>query len=223
MASRHEEKFLIDFRQYVTLRKRAEAAMAPDPHSPDGSYLINSVYFDDLRDSAYYEKTDGLKLHTKFRVRTYNCDSRQVNLEKKVKRGIMTEKYAARMDESRLWMLSDPDADLSLLTGRSRIMATEMRAGGLFPAVVVRYRRDAFVYPEADTRLTFDTEVEALPPDLCWLFDDSACGIPAIPRSAVILEVKYGEYLPAFVRKLCAGSGKQLSVSKYALCRDAYH
>ena len=220
MASRHEEKFLIDYRQYSVVRARAEAAMRPDPNSIDGSYLITSVYYDDHRNTALDEKLDGVKVHTKYRIRTYDCNPSPVNLERKVKRGIMTEKFSSKIDPAWLDTFADPATDLEAFGGRTRVMATEMRSKGLFPAITVRYKRDAFVYPEADVRLTFDTDVEALPPDFAHLFDDSECGIPALPRNVVIMEVKYGEYLPAFVRKIASCDAMQLSVSKYALCRE---
>lgn len=220
MASRHEEKFLIDYRQYSIVRSRAEQAMMPDPNSETGTYLITSVYYDDQMDTALDEKLDGIHVHTKYRVRTYDCSPSPVNLERKVKRGIMTEKFSTRVDPNGLWMFSDPAVDLTQFSGRALVMATEMRSKGLFPAITVRYRRDAFVYPAQDVRLTFDTNVEALPPDFNHLFDDSEGGIPALPRNVVVMEVKYGEYLPAFVRKIASCESKQLSVSKYALCRE---
>ena len=224
MATRHEEKYLIDYRQYLLLRGRAETAMLPDPHAPNGSYLITSLYYDDRRDSALDEKLDGVRVHTKYRVRTYDADAGFIRLERKVKRGIMTEKHSAELQAEEISLLSDPAADLTQFAGRGQVLATDMRARGLIPAVTVRYRRDAFIYPETDTRLTFDTRVEALPPTASHLFDDAGAGVPALPPNTVVMEIKYGEYLPVFVRKLCAGCcGMQLSVSKYALCREVWH
>ena len=224
MATRHEEKFLIDYRQYVLLRDRAETAMRPDEHAPDGSYLITSLYYDDRLDSALDEKLDGVRVHTKYRVRTYGANGDFIRLERKVKRGIMTEKHSASLRKEQIAELSDPAAALERFSGRGLVMAADMRSRGLLPAVTVRYRRDAFVYPGTDTRLTFDTHVEALPPTAEHLFDPSGAGIPALPPQTVVMEVKYGEYLPAFVRKLSAVcGGMQLSVSKYALCRAVWH
>lgn len=224
MATRHEEKFLIDYRQYILLRGRAEAAMQPDPHAPNGSYLITSLYYDDRRDSALDEKLDGVRVHTKYRVRTYDTNAGFIRLERKVKRGIMTEKHSAELRAEEIPLLSDPAAELQQFSGRGLVLATDMRSRGLLPAITVRYRRDAFIYPGTDTRLTFDTHVEALPPLPEHLFDPSGAGTPALPLNTVVMEVKYGEYLPSFVRKLCAVyGGMQLSVSKYALCREVWH
>ncbi|MBP5230459.1 MAG: polyphosphate polymerase domain-containing protein [Clostridia bacterium] len=223
MSSRHEEKFLIDLREYAIIRSRAEAAMLPDPHGDNGRQLITSLYYDDRMDSALAEKLDGIRVHTKYRVRTYDCGESPVQLERKVKRGIMTEKYGATISPSAIPMLSDAQADFSQFGKKALILATEMRAKGQFPAIIVRYTREAFEFPELDCRLTFDTRVEALPGNAEHLFDDSSGGIPALPRNAVVMEVKYGDRAPAFLRKIAACGGMQLSVSKYALCREVLH
>ena len=52
MATRHEEKFIIDYKEYLLLRARAEAAMEIDPHAGEDGYLITSLYYDDRYDSA---------------------------------------------------------------------------------------------------------------------------------------------------------------------------
>ena len=222
MATRHEEKYIIDYGQYLLVRSRAEAVMETDANAKDGSYVITSLYYDDCYDTALDEKLDGIKVHTKYRVRTYDSDSSFIRLERKVKRGIMTEKHSIRLAEEEIPLLSDITADLSLFEGRRAVMLLEMRSKGLLPAVTVRYKRDAFVFPETDTRLTFDTNVEALPPDASYLFDQNCAGVPALPRNQVIMEVKYGEHLPSFVRKIASCESMQLSVSKYALCREAW-
>ena len=39
MATRHEEKFIIDYKEYLLLRARAEAAMEIDPHAGEEERL----------------------------------------------------------------------------------------------------------------------------------------------------------------------------------------
>ena len=95
-----------------------------------------------------------------------------------------------------------------------------MRAAGLRPAVTVRYRRDAFYFPGTDLRLTFDTDLRVLAADEKALFDTSLSGIPVLDGNTVIMEIKYGSCMPAFIRHLTAVPARQLSVSKYALCRE---
>ena len=97
---RHEEKYLIDYRQYAILKSRALEALTPDAHG--GSYTVTSLYFDDAMDTALLEKQDGLARHTKFRVRTYDGDDSIIKLERKVKQGILTQKQTATITREQI-------------------------------------------------------------------------------------------------------------------------
>ena len=99
-------------------------------------------------------------------------------------------------------------------------LALEMHSGGLRPAVTVQYRRDAYLFPGTDLRLTFDYDLRVLPAEEQALFTRQMPGIPVLEGNAVIMEIKYGGYLPKFVRHFTAMAESQLSVSKYALCRE---
>jgi hypothetical protein len=220
MASRHEEKYIIDYLQYVMLRQRAMELLTPDPHGQQGHYTITSLYYDDPLDNALYEKLDGLAEHRKFRVRTYDSSHRFIKLERKDKHGILTEKAAAPITRQQIGLLDGSNTDASVFTGQAYDLAAQIQAGGLMPAVTVRYERDAFFYAGTDLRLTFDTALEVLPPDPEALFSGSLPGIPVLGSNQVIMEIKYGDHVPSFVRKMTAVHSKQLSVSKYALCRE---
>jgi len=205
---RHEEKYIIEYARYAVLKARAEKVLTPDPHGQNGSYTITSLYYDDPMDTALLEKQDGLARHTKFRLRTYDFSDKVIRLERKVKEGILTQKQSVAVTREQMASLDRLNNDL----------AVQMRA--LRPAVTVRYRRDAYLYPGTDLRLTFDTDLRVLPPDMQTLFDPSYGGIPVLPGGQVIMEIKYGTHLPTFLRTLTAVPCQQLSVSKYALCRE---
>ena len=109
---------------------------------------------------------------------------------------------------------------ISAFSGKAYELAAQMESQQLVPTVAVRYCRDAYVYPGTDLRLTFDTNLEALRPDPQALFSSSLSGVPVLDHNSIIMEIKYGSHLPAFLRKLTNVSCQQLSVSKYALCRE---
>ena len=222
MPSRHEEKYIITYRQYLMLKDRAMQVLNPDPNGQDGSYLINSLYFDDRLDHALDEKLDGLPDHSKFRIRAYDLSPEFIKLEKKDKHGILTQKQDARINWEQAAMLSNGQFDLADFEGEAYELAAQMQSAGLIPTVVVRYRRDAFYFEGTDARLTFDTELEAISPDPLALFSKKITGLPVLDRNSVIMEIKYGDYIPTFLRKLTAVSCTQLSVSKYALCREKF-
>ncbi len=220
MAERHEEKYLITFQQYVLLKDRAMQIMTPDIHGENGSYVITSLYYDDPMQTALQEKLDGLAKHTKFRLRTYDSKPDMIRLERKIKQGIMTQKKSAQVSLEQLPFLGMPDYDLEKFDETAFKLATQMVAEGMRPAMTVRYKRDAFSFPGTDLRLTFDRDLEALPGEVDFLFQPDAVGTPILDKNTVIMEIKYGSYIPAFIRVLTEIPTKQLSVSKYALCRE---
>ena len=220
MASRHEEKYIIDYRQYAMIKSRIQCILTPDPHGDHGTYLITSLYYDDHMDNALAEKQDGLPEHSKFRIRTYGCSDSAIHLERKDKHGIMTHKLSAKLTKEQLYGMLDGQYDLDAFPGKAYDLVAQMAGGQLIPTVAVRYLRDAYIYPGTDLRLTFDTNLEAIRPDPQSLFSADFTGVPVLDHNSIIMEIKYGSHLPAFIRKLTNVSCQQLSVSKYALCRE---
>ena len=220
MMERHEEKYLLSYGQYVLLRQKAAALLKPDPHGKNGSYTVTSLYYDDPLDTALSEKQEGLARHTKFRLRTYDHCGDFVRLEKKVKEGLITQKHTAPVTREHLLGLGLPRWELGALPQEAYPLALQMRSGGLRPAVAVQYRRDAYLFPGTDLRLTFDYDLRVLPPEEEVLFRNRMPGIPVLEGNAVIMEIKYGGYVPNFVRHFTTMAERQLSVSKYALCRE---
>ena len=214
---RHEEKYLLTYRQYVLLKEKATALLTPDTHGRNGSYTVTSLYYDDRMDTALLEKQDGLARHTKFRLRTYDHNSDLIRLEKKVKEGVLTQKQTLTVTVEEMQKLG---RDITGLSEEIYPLALEMQSKGMRPAIGVQYQRDAFFFPGTDLRLTFDCDLRALPADEKALFDKNIPGIPVLEGNAVIMEVKYGAYLPNFIRHFTALAESQLSVSKYALCRE---
>lgn len=72
---RFELKFVIPEAQAGRLHTALQDWTTPDPHSPLGGYLIESLYYDtdDLR--CYWEKIDGIRLRRKVRIRCYLTDT----------------------------------------------------------------------------------------------------------------------------------------------------
>lgn len=217
MAERIEEKYLIDFSEYSRIANRIRTVLTPDKNGKNGRYSICSLYFDDLYDTALREKEDGNAVHIKFRVRTYDGDKGFIRLERKTKRGVVTEKHSARITESQLNSIlngEDIPEDAEYFG-----LASEIRAKGFRPVVSVRYDREAYVFSPMGVRVTFDMNLDTLSATKESLFGKVEGVIPAIPRGSVIMEIKYTDSCPSFIKKCCATTGMQLSVSKYALCR----
>ena len=85
MNFRNEWKHEITPFDKLILTQRLSAVMKRDCHAADGLYRIRSLYFDDLRDTALYEKIDGVNMRDKYRLRYYNGDTSYIVLERKSK------------------------------------------------------------------------------------------------------------------------------------------
>lgn len=222
MLSRHEEKYIIDYRQYAMLRERALRLLTPDKNGMMGSYVITSLYFDDYMNHALDEKLDGLPEHSKFRIRTYDYSDSVIKLERKDKHGILTQKHAATIQRNQIALLDGVNTELDAFAGKAYDLAAQIQSGDYRQVVAIRYQRDAFFFEGTDLRLTFDTRLEAIRPEIDALFSPNVSGLPVLDGNSVIMEIKYGDYIPQFVRKFTSVDAMQLSVSKYALCRETF-
>ena len=202
---RHENKYSIGIPNYISLRQKLKAVCEPDPNTgPDGTYLITSLYFDNAMDKALNEKRNGVPRREKFRIRYYGSNTENLFLEKKQKIDGLCLKTSTKISNEstrRLiagdwhWLLSEKDPLLSELGFK---FETEL----LRPKVVVRYRREPYIYNPGNVRVTFDMSIESgLTPD--WFLDNEAMYIDVNETPGkMILEVKYDEFLPDVIRTL---------------------
>jgi hypothetical protein len=196
---RHEHKIVLTRAQYFVLSARMRALMTPDPHMPSADgYLISSLYFDDMQESAYYEKISGSADRKKYRMRIYNGDLSRIRLECKHKAADRIEKRSAPLDEAAYYALMR--GDMSVLAARDNALCRETyglcASRVMMPRVVVSYLREAYVHPLSNTRITFDKQLRAgwtSEAMLRQMVDD----VPVFPTGefpypeAVILEIKY--------------------------------
>lgn len=90
------------------------------------------------------------------------------------------------------------------------------------PRVIIKYDRTAFVHPSGNVRITFDRNISA--GRACGeLFSDTLPGmVPLLPKGTHIMEVKYDEFLPDFIKmNLETGRLRTTAFSKYYLGRLA--
>lgn len=222
MKYRHEWKHIIGFADCLELRTRLRAVMAPDPHAgADGRYFIRSLYFDNLEDKALREKLDGLDKREKFRVRYYSGDTGLLHLEKKSKlRGLCAKEQEELSVKEVRWLLNGDLGWMAQSPGRSLVheLYRKMTLQGLRPRTIVDYTREPFVYPPGNVRVTLDYDIRtSLSP--AGFLDPGCVTIPA-GDPAVVLEVKWDEFLPDPIRAAVQlRSRRAAAFSKYAACR----
>ena len=81
MKLRHELKYYISYPEYYNLVSRLSVSMRRDEHAAaTNGYFIRSLYFDDMYNSAYYDKEAGVMERSKYRIRIYNNSPKQIKL-----------------------------------------------------------------------------------------------------------------------------------------------
>lgn len=220
---RHEIKYTISKEIAEILKQRLLLIMDIDENSTniDNTYLIRSLYFDDLNSSAYYEKIDGIEYRKKYRIRIYNYDDSFIRLECKYKHNNMTSKDQVTISKDVYdKIVSGNILDLSLTDNEFfNKFLLDFKLKGLKPTVIVDYKRLALTYPISDVRITFDSNISSGIYDYDLLNSDS-CNLSIIDDTKVVLEVKYNEILPESIASILSTVPlARESFSKFAYCR----
>lgn len=220
MKFRHEYKHQINLSDIYGLRARLSAVAKHDSHADDdGTYLVRSLYFDNYMDKALREKIDGVNKREKFRIRYYGKDTSFIRLEKKSKINGLCNKVSCPITAEECQRIIQGEIEFMKNSGFElmRELYSKMKFQLLRPKCIVAYRRESFVYPPGNVRVTLDTNIcgsnnvkEFLNPSLPFLqtYHNS------------ILEVKWDEYLPEIIRDcIQVKSRRSGAFSKYAAIR----
>ncbi len=221
MKLRHEYKHQINLSDIIQLKTRLGAVMLHDENAgDDGTYFVKSLYFDNYMDKALREKIYGVDRREKFRIRFYGGDTTFIRLEKKSKINGMCSKESARITAEECQKIID--GDIGFMIESERILLRELYAKMKYqllrPKCIVAYKRECFVHPLGNVRITIDTDIcgsynikEFLNPDLQF----------TKLNNTSILEVKWDEYLPQIVRDMVQlkSGRKSAAFSKYAAVR----
>lgn len=217
---RHEWKHRLSTSDMIAIRQRMRAIARIDPHAKDGSYLIRSLYFDDMTDKALREKINGVDIREKFRIRFYDLDTSVIHLEKKSKTSGLGTKYSAPLTKEEagkiaegdiIWMKDSPHELI-------RELYLKMNSRMLRPKTIVQYRREPFIYPAGNVRVTLDYDLRTGLYQKDFL-NPEVVMIPA-KDAPILMEVKWDEFLPEIIRDAVQLPGcRSEAFSKYAACR----
>lgn len=219
---RHELKYLIRQSEAEMLKERLSLLLERDAHAANGVYLIRSLYFDDIWESAYEEKLAGVASRKKYRIRIYNYSDATIRLECKRKEGACIQKTSAALSREETEKILAGDYWFLAKRGE-RICQNfyrECAVRRMRPSVIVDYDREPFVSPYGTVRITFDSHVRAglLSNNL---FDEKLPVAEVLQPGWLILEVKFTEYLPESLRQILPiDEAASISASKYTLCLE---
>ncbi len=219
---RYELKFLLSSKRAEILKYRLSIVMDKDNNSinPNGEYYIRSLYYDDIYNTAYYDKIDGMFEREKYRIRFYNFDDTYISLELKGKKGDLSYKRRDLITKEEYMFINNKEFDKIEIDDRKvlRDFIKAMKMKNIKPAVIVDYKRLAYTYKFEDVRITFDENIKSgrYNHDL---FNKDIPLYNVLEDDNVILEVKYNNRLPGFLNDVIKTVPMvRIAVSKFALC-----
>lgn len=224
-AYRHELKYIITEGEHTLMATRLKRSLKQDYHASlnGGEYFIRSLYFDDPFDSALEEKMSGVDARDKYRIRIYNLSDSFIKLERKHKQGSYIKKDSVSLtrEECDAVIHGDVGCLLQKEDPFARQMYGVFKSLHLRPKVLVDYRREPYVFPYEDVRITFDKNVRTAM-RFTDLFNPN---LPTYPvwnlSNCMILEVKFNASLPLYVQELIqVDAAQHTAASKYVFCRQ---
>ena len=222
LPARHELKYFINPAEVEALRARLRPVLDMDRHCVNGRpYVIRSLYFDDIDDTAWFDKQAGVMHRDKYRIRIYRYSDREIFLERKRKLGDLIQKSSVQITRRLCDQIvsGNPSGLQKASHPLLQDMYVQMRTRLLRPRVIVDYTREAYLHPAEDVRITFDQNLRSglYSSDL---FNPKLPTVCPHDRNVEILEVKFNNYLPAYIAALMSGiEAERSAVSKYILCR----
>ena len=225
LPARHELKYFINPAELEVLRSRLRGALNMDAHCVDGRpYIIRSLYFDDIEDSAFYDKQAGVMHRDKYRIRIYNHSDKTIFLERKRKLGDLIQKSSVQITRRLCDQLAEGNPT-GLHKSQNPLLQdvyVQMRTRLLRPKVIVDYAREAYLHPAEEVRITFDMQLRTGLNSID-LFNPYIPTVPPFDHNEIILEVKYNQVLPPYISNVLTWALRdgavQSAISKYVWCR----
>ena len=219
---RNEIKYCCSEMELQLLESRIRHLCRLDSHvGSTCRYSISSIYFDDHKNTYYYENENGTDPRQKFRIRMYDHDRSYLVLECKKKKSGMTLKQSCPLTEEEYHrimqggIMADTDREKPLLFRFLTLQNMHL----LQPKVIVNYERVPYIYEPGNVRITFDRNISSSA-DFDNFGNPELKKRPIMPVGKHILEIKYDEFLPDYLYNvLQIPNLTRTNFSKYYLCR----
>ncbi len=215
MNYRDEIKYIINKNNFHLLNLNLNSILKKDFNCKDKYYTISSLYFDDYKKTSYNQVVNGISERWKYRIRFYNNDDSMIKLEKKYKCNNKTLKSSVVI--SRDMFDSIVKRQIKIKSNNNKLLnefIIKINSEFLRPIIFIEYKRIPYVYKSGNVRVTLDYDIGYT---RCF---DNLFGLKRLKYlSDYILEVKYNNFLPDFIRVgLALNSLEQTSFSKFKNC-----
>lgn len=223
LFKRYELKYYLNNIQTEGLIQQLSCLMQLDRHCNGlQGYQVRSLYYDSFNDECLFEKQSGILHRKKIRLRTYGDSCQDISkIEIKYKSGQLVRKESAIIQSEDVSDICSGFYSPLLKYNNSvtNKVYTTFVTKLYKPKVIVEYQRVAFVLPALNIRITFDKNLHSGVNHLN-LYSKAKELMPVVLEGKQILEVKYDQYLPAYLRKVLSGvNAERMAISKYTLAR----
>ena len=216
---RKELKYNITDNDFYLIKHNLNNLIKKDPNCKGEYYTITSLYFDDYKKTSYNQVKCGLSNRWKYRIRFYNYDDSYITLEKKHKINGLTNKTSVRITKDLLDNILKGNVKIEEKNNKLlNEFIIKIKTDLLKPIICIEYDRIPYVYKLGNVRITLDYNIRYTnryndlfnkDKKIYYLKDK-------------ILEVKYDELIPDFIRyKLELNHLEQISFSKFNNCIDS--
>lgn len=219
---RFEFKYpLLSSKAKLVEKELKKYGMKVDPYasSEDGSYIVNSIYFDSWNFDNYLDKMGGLLSRRKIRLRTYedkiNSETKKIWLEIKEKHNMMInkERVVLSYGDCHNLLASFSSISKNHFLHKDQVFKkaiTCMLMDGLSAKIAVKYKRKPLVLDGLGYfRITFDSHIETCKIDGLTYNDRML----SVAKDVVVMELKYDKFIPKWFLNV---------VRKFDLQRDAF-
>lgn len=220
---RNEWKYSCGANDLAVIANRLSAILSVDANSgEDGKYEIHSLYFDDYQDACAKENDAGVSERFKYRIRYYGreYDSMKLERKEKIDSRCYKESCPISLEEYREILSGNADG-LFWQTEQPLLKQFCVRCmtRGFAPKAMIDYERTAYVEEIANIRITIDENI-SVSDDFAHFTDGSYIRYPVQEKQQHVLEVKFDDILPSYIRHAITNRHLvQSSFSKYGLGR----
>lgn len=216
---RFEYKYLLSKNQKELLKVKIGDLLRVDKNAAEfGGYNIRSIYLDNYKNTSLNQVINGISDREKYRIRFYNCNSSYIALEKKKKTNNMTIKTSCKITKEQLENIIN-NKNLVISKENPKLLNElylKMKTQRYRPVCIIEYDRVPYIYNAGNVRITLDYNI-SVSYDFSNAFSKKLPVIPIMNRDRALLEVKFNDFIPDFIRwRLQLNTLTRTSYSKYA-------
>lgn len=222
-VKRKELKYYISYKEYVTLSNLLRKTLQQDKHNQKhlGGYFIRSLYFDNFNNKAFEDKMAGIEERFKYRLRIYDTNAKWVKFEIKNKSNDVVMKETASISREDANEIQNMNYEVMLKYNNPILHKAyvEFKKSQYYPVVLVDYLREAFTHDANKIRIVFDRFLKSSSLQLD-IFKPNPILIPQLKKDTIIMEVKYNNFIPKFIKQIIQiPSFERSAISKYCIGR----